>query len=110
MATPISSTSCTGIPARARSTSESPNVSAYCSEARAAKPTSDAARNGSAVKMRRRLRMVHTMRIASANDGGTSSWLASSPRSAAARSKWPRPGSRRRRPATTRSMVGTANT
>lgn len=60
--------------------------------------------------MRRRERMVHTIRMASANEGAGSSSVVSAPRSAARRSKCPRPGSTRRRPRTTSTRVGTANT
>ncbi len=96
--------------AQAREISLRSKVSAYWSDASDAKPTSDAARNGRAMKMRRRLRMVQTMRVASANDGGASSALAPVPGSAASRSKWPRPGSVSLSPAITSRNVGTANT
>jgi len=109
-ATPTSSTSCTGTRAHARSMASRWKTSSYMSEASEMKPMMDAARNGRAMKMRRRLRMVHTMRMASANDGGGSSTVVSTPRSAASRSKCPRPGSRSRRPSTTRIIVGKANT
>ena len=72
--------------------------------------SSEAARNGRAMKMRRRLRIVHTMRKASANDGGGSSVPVVSrdrpPRARSARD----PGPSACRPATTTSSVGTANT
>ena len=42
------------------------------------KPMSDAARNGSAYQMRRRLSIFHTMRHPSANDGGASSVMSAS--------------------------------
>ena len=110
IATPTSSTSCTGTLAQARPTSDRSKVCSYCNEASEANPTIAAARNGRATKIRRRLRMVHTMRTASAKEGGTSSTSAAPPRLAAARSKWPRPGSRSFRPSTTRIRVGTAKT
>lgn len=66
MTMPSSSTSWTGTLASARLRSVSPNVCSYWSEASEAKPTIDAARNGSAAKIRRKLAMVHTMRTASA--------------------------------------------
>ena len=65
-ATPASSTNWTGTLAHARRISVRWKVSAYWRAASEANPTIDAARKGRAVKIRRRERMVHTIRSASA--------------------------------------------
>ncbi len=47
---------------QARWTASRWKVCSYCNEAKAAKPMIDAARNGSATKMRRSVPIFHTMR------------------------------------------------
>ena len=71
----------------------------------------DAARNGSEYQMRRRVWTCHRMRTDSANDGGISSVpITSAAAPAAARSKWPRPGSMTRRPRYANTRVTGTNT
>ena len=71
----------------------------------------DAARNGNEYQIRRSVPTCQRMRTDSANDGGISSVsITAALAPAAARSQWPRPGSRSRKPRITKTIVGTVNT
>ena len=130
MISPIRTNTCTGATRNARWTTSRWKVSWYCSEASEAKPAIPAARNGRARKIRRSTPIFHTIRHASPKDGGGSrvSGASSAPVPAravspvpagpvvwsgsgrAASSKRPRGGSRSRRPTSTTTAIGMANT
>ncbi len=132
-ARPASEKSCTGAMIRPRASVPRWKVCWYCSEAREAKPMSEAARKGRAKKMRRSTPIFQTSRHASPKVGGSSAGPAASSSSRAARSAAtssapsgppraassrrrassscrPRTGSRRPRPTRTSTRMGTGST